>query len=441
MKNHFKETIKLSIPVIIGHVGLMLMGVVDSIMVGSLSASALAAVAIGHNLFILIFILGIGIANALTPLVAIEVGAGRKENADFLFTQQFYVNSITALILLVITYFASNLIALLDQPIEIVPNAIAYTKILGVSIIPSMIYLSYKQFLEGFSDMFPAMYVVLSANIVNFIFNYLLIYGEFGFPRLEVLGAGWATFFSRVYMAIAIFIIVSIRKKYKSFAFHILPLKIDFPKIKKILRLGIPSGFQSFFEIGAFSFAAVMVGWIGKNALAAHQIALNVASITYMVVLGFSVASSIRVGNFVGAKDVSQTRRAGFSAILLGISAMIFFALVIIIFNSLIPTFYVKELDVISIASKLLIIAAMFQIFDGTQAVALGSLRGLTDVKIPTLLTFTSYWVISLPSAYLLAFKFNYGVEGIWFGLLIGLAVTAVLLTFRFHIRSKAIFS
>jgi len=201
--------------------------------------------------------------------------------------------------------------------------------------------------------------------------------------------------------------------------------------------LGLPSGFQSFFEVGAFSFAVVMIGWIGANELAAHQIAINLASISFMVVLGISQASSIRVGNAMGEKQIASVRRAGFTGIFLGASMMFCAGVTFIVLNKFLPTLYIDDKAVIEIASRLIIIAALFQLSDGTQAVGIGILRGLTDIKGPTIITFLAYWVISLPIAYLLGFTFGLGVEGIWVGLLIGLTASAVMLTFRFNYKSK----
>ncbi len=240
-------------------------------------------------------------------------------------------------------------------------------------------------------------------------------------------------------MAIVIMIYVIKNKKFKQYdvTFHF--RGINFPIIKKILRLGLPSGFQYFFEVGAFSFAVVMIGWIGANELAAHQIAINLASISFMAVLGISQAASIRVGNAMGEQSVSKIRKAGFTGIILGASVMSLAGLTFILLNKFLPTLYVDDEAVISIASRLIIIAALFQLSDGTQAVGIGVLRGLTDIKGPTIITFVAYWVISLPIAYVLAFKFNLGVDGVWIGLLVGLTASAVMLTLRFNHKSKHI--
>jgi MATE family multidrug resistance protein len=240
-------------------------------------------------------------------------------------------------------------------------------------------------------------------------------------------------------MALAIIFYVMRNVKFKQYDVNFHFRGLDFKIIKKLLRLGLPGGFQYFFEVGAFSFAVIMIGWIGANELAAHQIAINLASISFMAVLGISQAASIRVGNAMGEQSVYKIRKAGFTGIILGASTMFLAGITFIILNDFLPTLYISDKNVIEIASGLIIIAALFQLSDGTQAVGIGVLRGLTDVKGPTIITFIAYWVISLPIGYLLGFTFHFGVVGVWIGLLIGLTASAVMLTLRFDYKSKHI--
>jgi MATE family multidrug resistance protein len=336
-------------------------------------------------------------------------------------------------------FFGADLIQYFDKPLEVQIQAVSYMKILGFSSLPLLLFQTYKQFIEGLSVMRPAMIITLSANIVNAFVNWLLIFGNLGFPAMELDGAGWATFASRVFMALALMTFVMNNKSFKRYdvSFHF--KSINKKVIKKILSLGLPSGLQYFFEVGAFSFAVIMVGWLGTNQLAAHQIAISLASISFMVMLGISVAGSIRVGNAVGMKDIEETRRAGFTAQILGAAIMLVSGLIFIIFRNFLPTLYVSDEVVISYASSLLVIAALFQISDGVQAIGIGILRGLTDVKIPTAITFIAYWIVGLPVGYLLGFNFELGVQGVWIGLLLGLTTSAILLTLRFNLRSKQI--
>ncbi len=439
IKEEIFKTIKLAYPVIIGQLGIVMMGVVDSIMVGRLGSVPLAAASLGNSLIFIILIIGIGSSSVVTPLVAILVGGKRFSECGVYFRQSLLVNMLLSLVMIGIILIGVNFIHHLNQPDEVIELTIIYMSIVGLSALPLMFYQTVKHFIEGFSIMKPAMIIALLANIINAFANWVLIFGELGFPRLGLAGAAWATFASRVFMALVIMFYVMRNEKFKQYdvTFHF--RSINFPVIKKILQLGLPSGFQYFFEVGAFSFAVVMIGWIGTNELAAHQIAINLASISFMGVLGISQAASIRVGNAMGEQSVSKIRKAGFTAIVLGASIMSLAGLTFILLNKFLPTLYIDDEAVISIASRLIIIAALFQLSDGTQAVGIGVLRGLTDVKGPTIITFVAYWMISLPIAYLLAFNFNLGVEGVWIGLLIGLTVSAILLTFRFNHKSKKI--
>lgn len=439
LKKHIASTFQLAYPVMISQLGIIMMGVVDSLMVGKLGAAPLAAASLGNGMAFIILIIGIGLSYAVTPLVAIAVGAGKFEDCGIYFRQALLVNSISSIIIAILIYFAADLLQYFNQPEDVQIQAVSYMKILGLSSIPLLMFQSYKQFIEGLSVMRPAMIITLIANTVNAFANWLLIYGNLGFPRLELDGAGWATFISRLFMALAMMMFVMNNNFFKKYDVSFHYKSINWPVIRKILSLGLPSGFQYFFEVGAFSFAVVMVGWLGTQQLAAHQIALNLASISFMIVLGISVAGSIRVGNAVGKKDIAETRRAGFTASLLGASVMSVAGFIFIVFRNYLPTLYVNDEIVISYASSLLIIAALFQISDGTQAVGIGILRGLTDVKIPTAITFVAYWIVGLPIGYLLGFTFELGVQGVWIGLLLGLTTSAILLSLRFNSRSKHI--
>lgn len=436
-KYHLFNTLKLALPVIIGQLGLIMMGVIDSLMVGELGADYLAAASLANHIVILIAIIGLGISMAVTPLVAISYGANKFEDAQTLFNQSIIVNLSSGLIMMLLIIGASELIQFMNQPTLVVKYAVSYTKILAFSILPWMIYQSYKQFVEGLSITHPPMVITIAANFVNAFVNWLLIFGNFGFPKLELDGAGWATFFSRLFMAIVIIIYSNHSIKYKHYNLKLNIKSINMDVLQKILRLGVPSGFQYFFEVGAFSFAAIMVGWLGSVSLAAHQIAINLASISFMAVTGISAAGGIRVGNAVGRANNVETRQAGFSAIILAVCVMLCSGVIFISLRNFLPTLYISDSAVIEVASSLLIIAALFQISDGTQAVGIGILRGLTDVKIPTVITFTAYWVISLPIAYILGFIFEFGVQGVWIGLLTGLTTSACLLTLRFNFKSK----
>lgn len=440
-KTYIKKTFSLAYPVIIGQLGLIMMGVVDSIMVGELGAVPLAAASLSNSLIFLVLIIAIGNAVAVTPLIAILVGAKRLDECGVYFRQSLIVNLVMGLIVFIIIAIGVNYLDLLGQSYAVQSKAKSYMLIIGLSVFPLMIFQTYKQFIEGLSIMRPAMIITLAANLINVFANWILIFGKFGFPRLELDGAGWATFISRLFMALSLLIFVMKNKRFKIYdvSFHF--RNINLSVIKRILSVGLPSGFQYFFEVGAFSFAVIMIGWIGANELAAHQIAISLASISFMGVLGISQAGGILVGNALGEQNVQLVRKNGFTAIILGMMWMSVSGLLFIIFRNLLPYIYIRDELVIRIASQLLVIAALFQLSDGIQAVGIGILRGLTDVKGPTLITFVAYWVISLPTGYILAFKSGFGVIGVWVGLLIGLSCSAIMLTLRFNYKSKRLIS
>ncbi len=437
LRTHFQETISLATPVVIGQVGITMMGVVDSAMVGRVGDAPLAAASISGGFFFLITVIGLGIVYAITPLVAIAVGSADNETPSKVFKQGFWVSTVTSVILGLSIYFGANVIRYMDQPPEVTELAISYTKILSFSIPPMLLFTCYKQFIEGLSFTRPAMVITLLANVVNFVFNWVLIYGNLGAPALGLDGAGIATTGSRIFMLVALAYFVHKSREFKRFELKIFPFHGLDSHGREILRIGLPSGFQYFFEVGCFAASAFMVGWIGKDELASHQIAMNVSATTYLVCLGLSTAGTIRVGNALGASDFSEVKKAGAVALLLGTGFMVFSGIMLIIFRSDIPYFYTSDREVVLIAPSLLLIAAFFQIFDGTQAVALGILRGIKEVKLPTVITFIAYWLIGLPSAWLLGFPLGFGTEGVWYGLSISLIASSLLLNGRFFYRLR----
>ena len=405
-----------------GQLGQMAMSVTDNIMVGKVGAQALAAASLANALFMLIMVVGFGITIAVTPLTAMAYGAGRHKECGIVLRQGLLVNMFFGVLFCIVTFVLADGIQFMNQPRAIVEPATLYMKVLGLSLLPMMLFQTYRQFAEGVSFLKPAMLITLVANLVNILANWLFIYGNLGLPAMGVTGAGIATISSRTFMAAALVAVILRSPKMKPFDPTLNYRKIDIPMIKKLLSIGIPAGFQYFFEVSAFSIASIMVGWMGTIALAAHQVALNLASISFMVALGISAAGTIR---------------AGFGSLLLCGAFMGLAGLIFIAFRTFWPTLYISEKEVIDISAGLLIIVAFFQISDGTQAVGLGILRGMTDMKIPTVITLAAYWVMGLPSGYILAFPMGMGIYGIWYGLLISLTASALLLTIRFHFKTR----
>ena len=334
----------------------------------------------------------------------------------------------------------------MDQPEEVVVLAIPYLDLVAFSLVPLIVFQAFKQFSDGLSMTKYPMYATIVANIINVAINYALIFGKFGFPKMGIVGAAIGTLISRFVMLFFLWWILAVNKKSKAFVTNIKFFKLSKQPLKKLTNLGLPSAMQMFFEVGIFTAAIWLSGLLGKNAQAANQIALNLSSMTFMVAMGLSVAAMIRVGNQKGLKDYINLKRIAESIFLVGFIFAVLFALLFAIFHQVLPDLYVDlddpanaldTAEVVKIAATLLLAAAVFQISDSLQVIALGALRGLQDVKIPTVITFISYWVVGFPVSYFLGKEEELGSLGIWLGLLAGLTVAAILLFIRFNYLTK----
>ncbi|WP_158856863.1 MATE family efflux transporter [Lunatibacter salilacus] len=435
--SQFSLTFKLAYPVMLSQLGQVMVGVVDNVMVGRLGAETLAAASLANSIFFLIMMFGIGISMAITPLVAVAEGEGKKRRITKLFNHGFVINLVTGVLLFGIVLGFSPGIHYLGQPEEVVVLAIPYLLIITFSLVPLMFFQTFKQFVEGLSQTRQAMTITLICNVINIFLNWVLIYGELGFPALGLNGAGWATLISRVLMGGIIYYYVKGSKRYRRYRTPLVFKNLSRPIIGRMLKIGVPTGFQFVFEVGAFSTAAIMMGWMGVNALAAHQIAINLASVSYMMASGLSAAAMVRVGNQLGRKDIVTLREVAFSIFGMVAIFMSFFAIMFIVFRNHLPLIYIDDIGVVNTAATLLIIAGIFQLSDGLQVVGLGALRGLSDLKVPTLVTLIAYWVVGLPLGYVLAFVFDMRETGVWIGLLTGLTATAILLIYRFDRLTK----
>lgn len=436
-KDHFRKNLVLAVPVMLSQLGHVMVGVADSIMVGRLGTVPLAAVSLGNGIFAVILMFGIGMSFAITPLVAAADGENNYRKSAKIFKHGFYISLVTGILLFLLTFAGGPVLYSLNQPEEVVKLAIPYLNIVALSLIPFMIFQSFKQFAEGLSFTKNAMYITVAANLINVGLNYVLIYGEFGIEPMGLLGAGWATLISRVLMAVAMGVYVMKGRKFKQYLEGFRFKGISKKLMLRMVKLGVPTGMQFVFEVGAFSSALIMVGWLGSTQLAAHQIAINLASVSYMMATGISAAATVRVGNQLGKNDIPNLRRAGFTSFIMGIVFMALTGVIFILGRSFLPGLYIQEEEVISVASSLVVIAAFFQISDGIQVVGLGALRGLEDVRMPTIIAVIAYWVIGLPFGYILCFHLDLGARGIWFGLLIGLSMAAIMLSYRFNLLTK----
>ena len=436
-KEHYHRNFFLAYPVMLSQLGQVLVNVADSLMVGQLGAEPLAAASLALVIFYVIMVFGLGVSYAVTPLVAAADGARDSPKILGIFSNGLMVNTIMGIILALGVVLLTPVLYYLDQPQEVVTLAIPYLKIITIALVPYMIFQSFRQFAEGMGNTRQAMYVTISGNAINIFLNYLLIYGKWGFPEMGLDGAGWATLIARTIMAIAMGLFIYNAPQFRPFRGAFSFMHISKSTIRRILKVGIPAGLQFVFEVSAFGIAAIMMGWLGTQTLAAHQIAINLASISYMMATGIASAATIRVGNQLGRKDPINLRAAGNTCFSMVIIFMGVAAIVFVILRNFFPSLYISDSEVIEIASQLLVVAAFFQISDGVQVVAMGALRGFEDVRIPTLIAVTAYWIIGLPVGYLLAFRLGLGANGIWYGLLIGLSVAAVLLFLRFQQKSR----
>ncbi len=434
---HVNKNFLLAYPVMLSMLGQVMTGVADSIMVGWLGATPLAAVSLGHAVFMLLMTFGIGVTYAITPLVAEADGNHNDHKISDLLRHGFLINMITGLLLVAFVFSSQQLMFYIGQPEDVVTLALPYLDIVTVSLIPTMLFQTFRQFAEGLSRTRMAMIIVVGSNLLNILLNYLLIYGKFGFPEWGLNGAGWATLISRIVMGLWMAGYVYYHSSYRKYRSGFSIGNYSRALISKMLHIGIPSGVQFIFEVSAFGFSAIMMGWLGTTALASHQIAINLATISYMTTSGLGAAATIRVGNFLGKKEVQTMRDIAFSLFGMATVIMIAWGILFIVGKNFLPALYIDDPEVIAAAASLLVIAGFFQLSDGLQVVCVGALRGLQDVKIPSLLILISYWVIALPLGYWLAFPMGYGAQGIWYGLLIGLSLTAAAMVVRFHRLSR----
>ena len=438
----FKYNWKLAAPVMLGMLGHTFVSFVDNIMVGQLGTAELAAVSLGNSFMFIAMSLGIGFSTAITPLIAEADAAENFNKAKSTFKHGLFLCTTLGILMFLMVFFSKPLLYFMKQPVEVVELAIPYLDLVAFSLIPLIVFQAFKQFSDGMSMTKYPMYATIVANVANVLLNYLLIFGKFGFPKMGIIGAAYGTLLSRFIMVIYLWWLLTQKERTKKLVTNVKLFVLDSVMLKKIIGLGAPSAMQMFFEVAIFTAAIWLSGLLGKNPQAANQIALNLSSMTFMVAMGLSVAAMVRVGNQKGLKNYIELRRIAFSIFLLGVLLAIGFAIIFFVFHKSLPNIYVDlndaknyadNMEVIKIASTLLIAAAFFQISDSIQVMVLGALRGLQDVAIPTLITFIAYWLIGFPVSYFLGKEEAYGSFGIWLGLLAGLTSASILLFLRFN--------
>ncbi|MFY7912367.1 MAG: MATE family efflux transporter [Emticicia sp.] len=439
---HYQEEIKktflLALPIVIAQLGVVLMGVTDNIIVGRyIGKIGLGSSGIANSISFLIASIGMGGLSVVAPLISKAKAERNVPEINRLFRAGIKVSLWFSLILGIAGFVCIYYFEIFQQSPEINAQAPDFMAIIIVSNAFMFVFAAAKQLSDGLSRTYVAMMITVLGLIFNLIFNIILINGYLGFPKMGLIGAAVSTLITRILMMLALFAYLFNTKTFKKYLHSKYKSLQTNDLVLMIFKIGVPSGLQFFFEIAAFSLAVIMMGWLGENQLAAHQIAINVASTTYMMASGLGIAGGIRVGEGRGLKDVLKIRFSGNVALLLVVIFMTAMMLVILIFNRFLVELYISDNEVIDIAMKLMLVAAVFQLSDGVQVVSLGVLRGISDVNIPTWITMFAYWGLSLPLGYLLAFNFDMDAIGIWFGLLAGLTASAVLLTVRFYYLIK----
>ncbi len=433
MRTEAAKTIKLAFPIIIGELAQMALHIIDTAMVGAVSYKQLAAAALVINVMNIPFVVGIGMTISVSQMVSMAHGRRDGQLVSHYLFNGFCLCAVTAVIISLSMVLGRPLLYHLGQDPEVVAFALPFMELMGYSIIPMLLFMTLKQFTDGLEYTRTAMILSLAGMPVNILLNWLLIYGNWGFPRLELAGAGWGTLITRTLLFLALGIVVLRHKIFGRYiAVYTRQWKLRRRTIGELLHIGVPSSMQIGMEAGAFAISGIIIGTISAVAQAAHQIALSCAAFTFMVSMGLSQAASIRVSNAYGRGDWFKISRIGKSTLLTALGYGLFCALGFAVFRNVLPGFFNNNEEVLQLAAMLLLFAAVFQISDSTQAIGAGLLRGIKDVKVPTVFVAVAYWLIGLPAGCILAFTFDLGAQGMWLGFIIGLTISALLLSGRF---------
>lgn len=434
-KYYYKNNLRLAFPVMLTQIGQVSVQLTDNIMVGHFGKTELAASSFANSIFIIGFLLSVGVSLGVTPLVGTALGQKNFRHISSLFYHSLFVNIACNIIMFMVMMGVSYYMNSMGQPDNVANLAIPYFRIITYSFLPAALFFTFKQFAEGLGNTKLAMIAILISNAVNIGLNYVMIYGKLGCPAMGLDGAGYATLISRIFSVL--FLVWFFLKK-PDFTRY---LKLfDFKNIHKkqvfhVFSTGLPIGLQMLAEVTLFSLSAIMVGWIDETSLAAHQIALSISTVSFMVATGICSATTIRVSYQLGEGRLVDMKNAGMASLHLTFVFMGCCSILVFLFREHIPYIFVgdENMDTIRQASKLLIFCAIYQIFDGSQVVLLGALRGVTDVKMAFVIALIAYTIVGVPVAYVMGFIADFGAEGIWTGLSLSLSIAAVLLFFRFR--------
>jgi len=429
--------VSLALPVILAEIGWTTMGLVDTLMVGPLGPAAIGAVGLGSIVFVAIGIFGMGLLLGLDTLVAQSFGAGRRDQCEHWLRQGVYLALLSAVPLTLLSFGVTASLPFWGLNPEVLVLASPYLNVVTLSVLPLLLYAAFRRYLQAVNLVRPITFALVSANLVNVLVNWILIYGKLGFPALGPTGAAWATVLSRVYLATVL--LVAVREARRGLgATAATSRRLEWVALRRLLSLGGPAGLQILLEVGVFAAASVLAGRLTAAALAAHQIALNLWSFVFMVPLGLNAAGAVRVGQAVGRRDRDGVRRAGWTALLL---AGLFTASAAVVFlvaaRPLIGAFS-QDVTVLALGPSLLAIAGVCLVFDGTQGVATGILRGLGETRIPMFANFAGHWLVGLPLGYAACFWWGWGVQGLWLGLAAGLIGVGTVLLVTWNRRARS---
>jgi multidrug resistance protein, MATE family len=438
----FAETLKLAAPLAVSQLGQIAMMTTDLALLGRLGDHVVAAAALSHTILFAAFTLGMGLVSAVAPLASQAFGARNPRFVRRAVRIGIWAAFLAGVPLTAMQFWGKDILLALGQAPESAELAGRYLLGLAWSMIPAWIFMVLRNFMSAVNKPEPALWITLAAIPLNGILAYGLIYGAFGMPQLDVLGAGVATTLVNVFMCGAAIWIAYTRHPFKKYRVLGRFWRADWFLLGKLLAIGLPISGAFLLEYGLFAAAALLMGYIGTSAIAAHQIALQTAAVLYMVPFGISMAATVRVGQAVGRRDAEGTRRAGFVAIILAVVFMVVMTAIVALTRHSIPLLFLGGAaaagETMALAATLLVLGATFFITDGAQSVAAGALRGLNDTRVPLLIAAFSFWIIGFVSSYALAFPAGLGAIGVWIGLSLGTGVFALLLLWRFHVLTRA---
>jgi MATE family multidrug resistance protein len=432
-----RPTLALGLPIMAGMVGQMLMGLADTVMVGRVGVVPLAASAFVNAVAHLPLVFGFGLLTSIAVLTSQAYGARRPDEAGEILRHGLIVSLMTGLLSALSMFALHPFLGYLGQPPEVVAEAKTYLLLFGASLFPALVAHGCKQFSEALKHPWAPMFVMLGGVLLNVFLNWVLIYGNWGAPALGLVGAGWATVIARTVMLLVLLGYVLRAPALRAFQPARWRAALSRERFQRLFTVGWPVGVQLFFEVSAFVFAAIMMGWISADAIAAHQIAITCAAMSFMFALGIGMAVCIRVGHAYGAAQYTRIRRIGFGGVALAVGIMGSFGVLFMVAGKPIAGLFITSPTVVSLTAQLLIVAAVFQVADGVQVVSISALRGVADVRVPALIAVLAYWILALPIGSALAFLAHRGAVGIWIGLALGLGAAACGLLWRFHLRTK----